>query len=210
MVKRVNLDRGYQPLYGIFGLEGGYWCENGVNTGPNYCKTSCDLFMDKDLKDDLDCVSKMLARKGLDDWLGRKYQCCREERWKEYLVPDCPGEEEEERDIFGPQVMPEHICDVSRLDIKLHSAYQSMDYAQEFLSFESTYKKAYDYVSQDLCQSDKELCGKEGAMVRCSADAADDDDATTTTMMTPDAAVPEKCLNEIVMRHYAFESKQLT
>ena len=192
VAERVVLDRGYQPLYGVFGLQGGYWCDNGINEGPNYCKMPCDKLLDDDFSDDIKCAFKVLARKGVNGWLGRKYQCCRNDLWKTFLVqePGCLGDEEEEE-----QVLPGHICEVSRNDIRLQNAYRSGYFDNDF-GMGSMYRRANDYVKQDMCKGNEEYCAEDA--FKCEEEMEDEEDRN------------EKCLNHYVIKYYSFESQQIT
>ncbi|XP_042310617.1 alpha-lactalbumin-like isoform X2 [Sceloporus undulatus] len=63
------------PYYGIFQLSGHEWCNNGRHTTKNKCKTSCNNFLDDDIRDDAQCLKKALIEHGLKYWKHYRKNC---------------------------------------------------------------------------------------------------------------------------------------
>ncbi|CAI5795831.1 Hypothetical predicted protein [Podarcis lilfordi] len=54
---------GDHPYYGLFRLNGAKWCSNGKQASKNKCSIACDKFLDEDIKDDTECVKKVIGDK---------------------------------------------------------------------------------------------------------------------------------------------------
>lgn len=62
--------------FGIFQFFHPYWCEINENGGG--CNIECNKFLDDDLKDDIECVRKVLDTQGINAWKDT-YNACRDE-----------------------------------------------------------------------------------------------------------------------------------
>ncbi|XP_067321669.1 lysozyme C-like isoform X1 [Anolis sagrei] len=63
------------PYYGIFQLSGHEWCDNGRHTTQNKCNTSCNNFLDDNIRDDVQCLKKVLTEYRINHWRHYKNNC---------------------------------------------------------------------------------------------------------------------------------------
>ncbi|XP_072847390.2 lysozyme C, milk isozyme [Pogona vitticeps] len=63
------------PYYGLFHLSGLEWCDNGRHISQNKCNISCDLFLDDDISDDVQCLKKAIRERGINHWNHYKKNC---------------------------------------------------------------------------------------------------------------------------------------
>ncbi|XP_021514423.1 alpha-lactalbumin [Meriones unguiculatus] len=70
--------------YGLFQISNKFWCKSSeIPESQNICGISCDKFLNDDLTDDIACVKKILALKGIDNWPAHKPMCSQElEQWR--------------------------------------------------------------------------------------------------------------------------------
>ncbi|XP_055482781.1 alpha-lactalbumin [Psammomys obesus] len=70
--------------YGLFQISNKFWCKSSeIPESQNICGISCDKFLNDDLTDDIECVKKILAFKGIDNWPAHKPMCSQElEQWR--------------------------------------------------------------------------------------------------------------------------------
>ncbi|XP_051016257.1 alpha-lactalbumin [Acomys russatus] len=70
--------------YGLFQIDDKLWCKSSeISESENICGISCDRFLDNDFADDIKCVKKILAIKGIDYWAARKPMCSEKlDQWR--------------------------------------------------------------------------------------------------------------------------------
>ncbi|CAO1385364.1 unnamed protein product [Diamesa hyperborea] len=73
--KTSNLETGKASYgsYGLFQLNGNYWCSNDYDT-VNGCDKKCSDLIDDDITDDVKCVKRIISAEGLDAW-GLTHRC---------------------------------------------------------------------------------------------------------------------------------------
>ncbi|XP_062827726.1 lysozyme C-2-like [Anolis carolinensis] len=62
--------------YGIFRLKSTESCNNGRSRSTNTCKINCNMFLDDDITDDVECLKKLITNK-LEPWPHFKKYCNR-------------------------------------------------------------------------------------------------------------------------------------
>nr|CAD7257615.1 unnamed protein product [Timema shepardi] len=59
--------------YGIFQINGKYWCKKGKKGGD--CNINCDDLVDSNIDDDIECAKKIYKRHGFSAWVAWRNKC---------------------------------------------------------------------------------------------------------------------------------------